>query len=543
MATQCILILSLLVLVNIVNGQNFLLLPSSEPTCTPQPVIVNTSCDNTPVSNCSCTTTTQLKRSSFPDGFVFGAGGSAYQYEGGAYIDGKGDSIWDNFTAAHPDKIMDCSNGTVAVDSYHRYKEDVAILKEMGLDAYRFSIAWTRILPNGNRSEPINWIGVQYYNNLIDELLLNVLFHWDLPQALQDKYYGFLHHDIVNDFRDYADLCFQLFGDRVKHWTTLNEPWTYSNYGYMEGSFAPGCCSPWMDQNCSTGDSGQEPYNVTHNLLLAHSAAVKLYRERYQAEQNGTIGITLVTKWFVPYYPLREDQAAANRQLDFTFGWYMDPLTRGQYPESMQCIVGDRLPKFTEEESRDLIGSFDFIGVNYYTGRYAYDDSKTVYANYSYESDPKANFTAVRADGQCIGPLDGSSWVYVYPVGLLDLLRHMKTKYNNPRLYITENGIDEVHDNTIPIWEALSDTKRVKYHIEHFCCLQQAIHEGVNVSGYFAWSLLDNFEWTAGYTSHFGFNFVDFKRNLTRYPKVSAGWFKWFLEKENQISQQSISYE
>ncbi|CAJ1952333.1 unnamed protein product [Sphenostylis stenocarpa] len=231
---------------------------------------------------------TSLNRSSFPQDFIFGTASSSYQYEGAAYVGGRGPSIWDTYTHDYSDKIKDRSNGDVAIDEYHRYKEDVEIMKDMNLDAYRFSISWSRILPKGKVKGGVNKEGINYYNNLINELLAKglqpfvTIFHWDLPQSLEDEYGGFLSPNIVKDFQDYAELCFKEFGDRVKYWLTLNEPWTFSKHGYAEGATAPGRCSPWQNLNCTGGDSATEPYIVAHNQLLAHAAAVNIYRTKYQ---------------------------------------------------------------------------------------------------------------------------------------------------------------------------------------------------------------------------------------------------------------------
>ncbi|KAA8528129.1 hypothetical protein F0562_035620 [Nyssa sinensis] len=487
-----------------------------------------------------------LNRTSFPKGFVFAAATSAYQachcfrpcnVEGAANEGGKGPSIWDTYTHTYPDKIQDRSNGDVAVDSYYRYKEDVSIMKEMGLDAYRFSISWSRVLPRGKISGGVNEEGIKYYNNLIDELLANgcmepfvTLFHWDLPQALEDEYGGFLSPRIVNDFRNYAELCFKRFGDRVKHWITLNEPYSYSWGGYATGVLAPGRCSAWQQRNCTGGDSAIEPYLVTHHQLLAHSITVKLYKEKYQASQNGKIGITLVTRWFVPFSDARHHRNAALRAFDFVFGWFMDPLTMGDYPRSMRSFVGNRLPKFSKEQSNMLKGSFDFLGLNYYTANYASYAPNSNSVNVSYLTDSQTSLTAVR-NGVPIGEQAGSSWLYVYPRGIRNLLLHIKRKYNNPLIYITENGVDEVNNSTLSLKDALVDNWRIDYHYRHLSFIRQAIKEGANVTGYFAWSLLDNFEWFAGYTVRFGFNYVDFEDGLKRYPKLSAKWFKNFLQK------------
>ncbi|XP_021277975.1 beta-glucosidase 12-like [Herrania umbratica] len=476
-----------------------------------------------------------FSRKTFPAGFVFGTASSSYQYEGAAKEGGRGPSIWDTYTHKYPGKIADGSNGDVAIDSYHRYKEDVGIMKEMGLDAYRFSISWSRVLPNGKLNGGVNKEGVRYYNNLINELLANgiqpfvTLFHWDLPQALEDEYGGFLSPRIVDDFRDYANVCFKEFGDRVKHWITLNEPWSYSSGGYASGFLAPGRCSAWQKLNCTGGDSGTEPYLVGHYLLLAHAAAVKLYRQNYQATQKGIIGITLVSHWFVPFSNARHHKNAALRALDFMFGWFMDPITIGSYPHSMQSLVGGRLPKFNKEQSEMLKGSFDFLGLNYYTANYAAYAPTLSAGKPSYLTDARANLSTER-HGIPIGQMAGSNWLYVYPRGIRDLLLYVKEKYNNPLIYITENGVDEVNNATLPLKEALIDNMRIDYHRAHLSFIQLAIKDAVDVKGYFAWSLLDNFEWMNGYTVRFGINFVDYKNGLKRYPKLSAHWFKDFLK-------------
>ncbi|XP_052178440.1 beta-glucosidase 12-like [Diospyros lotus] len=479
-----------------------------------------------------------LKRSSFPHGFLFGTASASYQYEGGAKEGGRGPSIWDTFTHKYPGKIKDGSNGDVAIDSYHRYKEDVGIMKEMGLDAYRFSISWSRILPRGKLSGGVNKEGIKYYNNLINELLRKgikpfvTLFHWDLPQALEDEYGGFLSPKIVDDYRDYAEVCFREFGDRVKHWITLNEPWSYTTAGYATGLFAPGRCSSWQQLNCTGGDSATEPYMVAHHLLLAHAAAVKLYRQKYQASQKGKIGITLISHWMVPFSEARLDRHAAQRALDFMFGWFMEPITRGDYPHSIRSLVGKRLPKFTKQQKEMVKGSMDFLGLNYYTANYAAHSPYSNQLHPSYLTDPLVNLTTER-NGILIGAKAASDWLYVYPKGIYDILLYTKEKYNNPLIYITENGVDEVNNATLSLEEALMDYMRIEYYYSHLSFLLQAIKDGVNVKGYFAWSLLDNFEWASGYTVRFGINYVDYKNGLKRYPKLSAKWFQDFLKKKN----------
>ncbi|CAL8177213.1 unnamed protein product [Prunus armeniaca] len=485
-------------------------------------------------------TLASLNRSSFPKGFVFGTASSAYQYEGAAKEGGRGPCIWDTYMHKHPERITDHSTGDVAVDEYHRYKEDVQIMKDIGLDAYRFSISWSRVIPEGKLSGGVNYEGINYYKNLINELLANgltpfvTIFHWDLPQGLEDDYGGFLSPNIVDDFQDYAELCFREFGGKVKHWITLNEPLSYSKNGYATGKYAPGRCSDWLKLNCLGGDSGTEPYLVTHHQLLAHAAAVKLYKDKYQASQKGSIGITLNTDWFVPVSDEKKDKDAASRALDFSYGWFMDPLTKGHYPQTMQSLVKNRLPEFTKEQSEMLKGSFDFIGLNYYSGTYAADVPRQNDAKPNYKTDALVN-QSVEHNGVPIGPLGASDWLHVYPRGFRDLLLYTKRNYQNPLIYITENGYDDPNDPKIPMEESLADKKRIDYLDRHLYYLHKAIQDGVNVMGYFIWSLFDNIEWNTGYTVRFGINYIDFKNGLKRHPKQSADWLKKFLKTEKHV--------
>nr|TKS08200.1 beta-glucosidase [Populus alba] len=453
-----------------------------------------------------------FSRYSFPDDFVFGTSSSAYQYEGETNKHGRGPAIWDTFTEEHTERINDHSNGNVAVDFYHRYKEDVQRMKEMGMDAFRFSISWSRVLPHGRLSAGVNEEGIKFYNDLIDDLLKNglqpyvTLFHWDTPQALEDKYGGFLSPNIVNDFRDFVDLCFQKFGDRVKKWITLNEPWMFSVQGYDMGTMAPGRISVVV--------------NDPHRSL--NTGATEVY----------TIGITLVSHWFEPYSNSEADQNATKRSLDFMLGWFMDPLTNGDYPRNMHDFVGGRLPEFTAEESKMLKGSYDFIGINYYTTYYA----QNIDANYQsvgFMSDARASWTGER-DGIPIGPQAGVKWLYIYPEGISRLLNYTKDQYGNPTIYITENGVDDVNSNASSLKEALNDPIREKSYKDHLKNVLRSINEhGVDVKGFFAWSLMDNFEWGSGYAVRFGLYYVDFKNDLKRYPKKSVKWFKQFLRRDS----------
>ncbi|CAM8934852.1 unnamed protein product [Rhodiola kirilowii] len=476
-----------------------------------------------------------FNRTAFPAGFLFGAGSAAYQYEGAARSYGKGLSIWDTFTKNHPEKIADRSTGDVAADFYHRYKEDVHLMKKIGLDTFRFSISWSRVLPRGKISKGVNPIGVKFYNDLINELLSKgikpfvTLFHWDVPQALEDEYGGLLSPKIVDDFKGYADFCFKTFGDRVKHWVTLNEPVSVSMNGYTLGTFAPGRCSNYIG-TCSAGNSGTEPYIVAHHFLLAHATAVKVYRRKYQSYQKGQIGVTLVTHWVKPKFDTDSSQKAALRIIDFLFGWFAHPITYGDYPATMRSIVGDRLPKFTKAQSDMVKGSMDFLGLNYYTTQYGENVATVNKVNLSYTSDWHATLSTSK-NGVSIGTPTALSWLFIYPQGLESLLLYIKDKYKNPKIYITENGVAELRNDSIPIKEAIKDAIRIRYMDGHLKYLAKAIKKGVNVKGkgYYLWSFADDFEWDAGYTVRFGLVYIDFTNGLKRHLKYSAEWFKRFL--------------
>ncbi|KAJ6804262.1 beta-glucosidase 12-like [Iris pallida] len=334
----------------------------------------------------------------------------------------------------------------------------------------------------------------------------------------------------MEDYHDYVEVCFREFGNRVKHWITFNEPHTFIDYGYASGKYAPGRCSPWEIGRCKVGDSGKEPYIVGHHTLLAHATAVDLYRNKFQKTQNGKIGMILDCNWMVPYSDSKSNCDAVERGLDFVFGWFMDPLTEGDYPFNMRALVGDRLPKFTEQQSKLIKGSFDFIGLNYYTTSYVYSLPIDNTVNKSYNTDSYTAQTALR-NGIPIRPKPGTEWIYVYLQGIQDLLLYTKTKYNNPVIYITENGLDEKSNENLSLKEALKDDVRIDYYQQHIIHVQRAISKGVDVRGYFAWSLLDNFEWGSGYSRRYGIYYVDYIDGLKRYPKSSAIWFQRFLKK------------
>jgi beta-glucosidase/6-phospho-beta-glucosidase/beta-galactosidase len=480
----------------------------------------------------------------FPPNFLFGAATAAYQVEGAAFEGGRGLSIWDEFSHLQG-KVFNNDHGDVAVDQYHRYEADIAMMKSMGLKVYRFSISWSRILPNGTL--PVNQVAIDYYSSFINALLeadivpFVTLYHWDLPIALHYQLGGWLNSDISTHFQQYADVCFKAFGDRVKHWITFNEPWAFAWLGYGLGSHAPGRCSDRA--RCAAGDSAREPYVVGHNVLLAHAHAVKLYRTKY-ASQQGRIGITLNCDWTTPLTSRDEDVAAAQRGVEFQLGWFADPIFLGDYPASMKAWIGDRLPEFTDSEKKLLHGSHDFFGLNHYSTSFAYASNDTVatftdadpnlssrppLAGWLYDRGLKTTF--VGTDGQLIGPKADCTWHAVVPWGFGKLLRWIHHRYNAPSIFITENGVAVPNESALSLKDALNDNFRVNFYRSYLRAMSDAMASGVRVEGYMAWSFLDNFEWADGYNKRFGMVYVDYKNGLTRHPKASSRWYSKLIQR------------
>ncbi|PIN20653.1 Beta-glucosidase, lactase phlorizinhydrolase [Handroanthus impetiginosus] len=524
----------------------------------PQPAVIVPNYDNS-----------NLRRGDFPQGFVFGTGTGAYQVEGAAAVGGKGPSVWDSFTLRTPGRIADGSNGNVAVDMYNRFKEDIRTMKAMGFDAYRFSISWPRILPGGRCSAGINRKGIDYYNDLIDTIIAHgmqpyvTLFHWDLPDILEKEYNGFLSKNIVSDFCEFVELCFWEFGDRVKRWTTINEPWTYALNGYVRGVFPPGKVSSpphrvlkklpahrsiqhpnatvpitrsYSDVKYDKSDPAKDVYIVARNLLLAHAAAVHLYRTKFEVFQKGQIGIVLCSHWHVPLDENSdEDKAAVRRAVDFMLGWFLDPVLYGRYPQNMiDFVPPENLAPFTHLESQMLKGSIDYVGINYYTTNYvSYDPNPE---GVGYDADQKLEFHVDR-NGKPIGDPSGSTWLYIVPWGIYEHLVYLKKTYPNiPPIYITENGVSDKNDFKLTAKAACVDPTRTKYHQDHLAYLLKAINEAkVDVKGYFVWSWCDNFEWVEGYMARFGIIYIDYMNNRTRHAKNSAVWFAQFLKGSKNI--------
>ncbi|XP_070575579.1 cytosolic beta-glucosidase-like [Ptychodera flava] len=440
----------------------------------------------------------------FPDGFKWCAATSSYQIEGGWNADGKGVNIWDTFSH-EPGNVQNDDNGDVACDSYNKWKEDVKLLEDMKVMNYRFSISWARILPDGTRGSE-NEAGVDYYNNLINDLVAAgiepyvTLYHWDLPQALVDSYDGWMGEEIVDDFGDYARFCYEKFGDRVKYWITLNEPYIIAQLGYEYGSHAPG-----------VSGNGDKTYIVSHNLIKSHAKAWHIYNDEFRSTQNGLIGITLNSDWFEPEN--RDEQAdldASERMMQFMLGWYAHPIFLGDYPEVMKNRIANlsahqglnesRLPEFTAEEIEYIKDTSDFFGLNHYT-------SLLVNDNVDHEPDPPSwdkDHGVNRFPGEN-WPRAESEWLYSVPWGIRRLLVWIKEEYGDPSVYVTENGF-----STADI-DDLNDQGRIDYYRSYINeVLKATIVDNVNVQAYTAWSLMDNFEWAEGYTERFGIHYVDF---------------------------------
>lgn len=459
----------------------------------------------------------------FPDDFSFGITANAYQIEGSHSSYGKGESIWDVFSH-HTDKIYDYSNGDIACDTYHLYKDDIRLLRELGCRNYHFSISWSRILPTG-RVDNINQEGIDYYNDLIDCLIQNnitpsiTLYCWDYPMTLYREYEGWLSQKSHDDFLDYAELCFDMFGDRVKKWITINEPWVIAILGHALGTHAPG----------HKDNPGIEPYIVMHNIILAHAKVYRLYKAKYE----GIISITNCGTWWHPDSRNEKDILAAKRGMAFTLGWTLDPIMKGDYPDIMKEIVGDRLPTFTKEDKELIKGSSDFIAINHYTtiftseisthkilknimspsGLQGGEEVFNVMKNrYHYFKDMK-----VMSNHKDISKND-MGW-YIAPIGLNKILTYLDKHYSG-EIHILENGYAGFEAD---LTSAVNDHNRIRYLEGYLRELYKSIQKGINVKCYNVWSLLDNFEWHHGYTKKFGLVHVNF-RTQDRTPKMSYYW-------------------
>lgn len=433
--------------------------------------------------------------SKFPEDFLWGVATSAYQIEGAWNEDGKGPSIWDTF-AHTPGKIRDGSTGDVACDHYHRWREDIALMKELGLKAYRFSVSWPRVIPQGRG--PLNPKGLDFYDRLVDGLLevgivpFLTLYHWDLPQALQNLG-GWVNRDVAYYFADYAAVLARRLGDRVIYWATHNEPWVMSWVAHGWGEHAPGMRNP------------KAALQAAHHLLLSHGLAVDVIRD--QVGPKAQVGIVLDLS---PIYPASDDpkDRVASWQADgFRNRWFLDPLFRGSYPTDMWNLFGKLVPKVKPGDMAQISRRLDFLGVNYYT--------RTIVAH-----DPRERFH-VRYVPAETGERTAMGWE-IYPSGLYEILVRLHREYQVPTLFVTENGA--AFNEELSSDGQIRDEKRIQYLKAHIQQAHRAILDGVPLKGYFVWSLLDNFEWAHGYTKRFGIVYVDYK-TLRRIPKESARWY------------------
>lgn len=445
----------------------------------------------------------------FPDNFLWGAATSAYQIEGAYDEDGKGESIWDRF-CEQPGKVYQGHHGKIACDHYHRYRDDVKMMAELGVKNYRFSVAWPRILPRGT-GKP-NMKGVDFYNRLVDALLEQkiepcvTLNHWDLPQALEVGG-GWANHDVVKYFQDYAGEVSLRLGDRVKKWITHNEPVVSSYLAYYEGAFAPG------KTDLTLGIA------AAHHLLVSHGMAIETIRENLK--QPGEIGITLNLMPAYPYADNKDDQAAAQRSWDRYYGWFLDALYLGRYPEEIldRYETLNLMPEIDLDDLKLAATPMDFLGVNYYFRDIV-------------QNAPGANlwdFKVYIPEGAVKTDM---GWE-IYPEGFYFMLTDIYEKYKMNKIFITENGA--AFDVPFSKDGEIYDENRIRFLHTHLFQMQRAIEAGVPVAGYYAWSLMDNFEWAHGYAKRFGLVHVDYETQK-RTPKASAKWYRKVMQ-ENGIPE------
>jgi beta-glucosidase len=444
----------------------------------------------------------------FPDDFLWGTATSAYQIEGSPTADGAGRNIWHRFSHTPGNTWLD-QTGDVACDHYRRYKDDVAIMAELGVNAYRFSIAWARIFQQGTGT--VNKKGIDFYSRLVDELLKRgikpnaTLYHWDLPEALDDRG-GWLNRDIAEWFGDYAVTMFEALGDRVEVWSTLNEPWVVTDGGYLSGVLAPGHSNLF------------EAPIATHNLLRSHGTAVERFRSA-KAANKGKIGITVNLEPKYPASDSPEDLAATRRADAYMNRQFLDPVFLGHYPEEMREVFGEAWPEWSDEDMRLIKQPIDFLGVNYYTRRVE-----------RYHPDHLPLKTKHVPQPQHIET--DTKWE-VYPEALTRVLLWVTERYGKPPVYITENGA-AFYDPPHTIDGKIEDPLRVEYYRQHLRSAHQAMKQGVNLRGYYAWSLLDNYEWSLGYSKRFGIVHVDFSTQQ-RTIKASGRYYAEVIRSKGAI--------
>ena len=442
---------------------------------------------------------------SFPPDFLFGAATSAYQIEGGWDADGKGPSIWDRF-ARLPGRIHRAHHGDVACNTYADFQTDIDIMRRLGLGAYRFSVAWSRVLPEGRGR--VNERGLDYYDRLVDALLragivpFVTLFHWDLPLALQEAMGGFVARDCAAHFADYAEIVARRLGDRVKQWITLNEPWVHATLGHLRGLHAPGRLNPWAT------------LAVTHHQLLGHGLAAARLRA---FDPSAQVGISLNLSPIYPAADTDADRAAARLADQFVNRLFLDALFQGRYPETLWSKVRRFRPRLLPDDMATIAQPLDFLGVNYYTRARVRHAWYVPFVNLWPTNLPVISRAGRPGDGD----YSQMGWE-VYPAGLFELLFRLKTDYGNPPVYITENGA--AYADTVAADGGVHDEARCRYLELHLTAAAAAMRAGADVRGYFAWSLIDNFEWSHGYDKRFGLVYVDFETQQ-RIIKDSGHWY------------------
>jgi len=449
---------------------------------------------------------------SFPKDFLWGTATSAYQIEGAWNEDGRGLSIWDTF-CRQPGKIYQNANGDVATDHYHRWVEDIEIMAQLGLKAYRFSIAWPRVQPDGKGI--INLKGLDFYDHLVDALLAHdiqpfvTLFHWDLPQALQDEG-GWTNRQTSDYFADYASTVAERLGDRVKDWITHNEPMVAALSGHFLGEHAPGLQDPIAALQAS------------HHLLLSHGKAVQVLRAGLPADAR--IGITLNLSPVQPASQAEDDLLAAQRTDAVINRLFLDPVMLGRYPQEAIEIFGPIFPQPEPDDLKIISSPLDFLGINYYSRAVIRYDADFPFVQ-GIQVLPKGN--------------EYSQMWEIYPPGIYETLMRVWQDYHPVKMIVTENGIP-VADG-IDFDERVRDYRRIRYLRDHLEQMHRAIAEGVPVEGYFIWSLLDNFEWAFGYRMRFGLVYTDFE-SLKRTIKQSGYWFSQVIRDNGLKPDTSETY-
>jgi beta-glucosidase len=446
----------------------------------------------------------------FPQGFLWGASTSAYQIEGSPFADGAGPSIWQRF-AHSPGRTNNGETGDVACDHYRRWKTDVALMRELGLQAYRFSISWSRVFPEGTGR--LNERGLDFYDKLVEELLANnirpnaTLFHWDLPAALDDRG-GWLNRDVAEWFGEYATAVFARLGDRVPMFATLNEPWVVTDGGYLHGALAPGHRNLF------------EAPIASHNLLRAHGRGVQAFRA---SSSKGQIGLVVNLEPKDPATDSAADADAVRRGDAYMNRQYLDPVFKGSYPAEMAEIFGVAWPDFPADDFKLIGERIDFLGINYYTRGVVRDDPGALPVRIAYVRQPEHAYTE-------------TGWE-VYPPSLTRTLTWVTERYGRLPLYITENGA-AIYDPPHAIDGEVNDPIRVWYFREHLKAAHDAIRAGADLRGYFAWSLLDNYEWSLGYSKRFGIVHVNYETQ-ERTPKRSARYYSKIIATNGAVLDES----